>query len=566
MAPFLQNLFWWTLVLIATATPLTAPSPARADQPLDRQPAPTVKSLPIPLTISPQTTRITGPLRKDGFIDYVAALDQRFHQGVTPENNASVLLWKTMGPGGLTKSRWNKEYFQKLSISPLSQRKDEYFQKLGISLLPEKGDYFLTLDQYFRKTLPVSREFLDRDDTEKLKQFKNELDQAVKRPWSAREFPLLADWLKTNEKPLALVVEASRRARRYDPLLGPLVIAVEVPSSAFYREGARALSVRAMLRLKQGQVEKAWDDLLACHRLARLAGQGMELMDALYGMAIEGIACASDQALVQSGCLTAAQARRVKGDLDKLPRLPRIEDKIDGGQRFMILDNVQWFAQGKLSFLNLLREGGQTKGPVETALQSAGDWVIQNFVDWDLALRIGNSWCDRVIEALHRPTRMQRKEALDRVRRDSYRAKAKAVFPEYLELSDICDPQEAVSQRVGEIIVSSFLPVIFKVSESEDRADMILDLDRLALALAAFRAEHGSYPANLAVLVPQYINRVPQDLFSGRDLHYHREGPGFLLYSVGVNGKDDGGKSVEDRTSWEEHWDDLVVRVPAKKP
>ena len=41
-----------------------------------------------------------------------------------------------------------------------------------------------------------------------------------------------------------------------------------------YREAARALTARAMLRVDEGKVDEAWDDLLACHRLARLAGQG----------------------------------------------------------------------------------------------------------------------------------------------------------------------------------------------------------------------------------------------------------------------------------------------------
>jgi hypothetical protein len=54
------------------------------------------------------------------------------------------------------------------------------------------------------------------------------------------------------------------------------------------------------------------------------------------------------------------------------------------------------------------------------------------------------------------------------------------------------------------------------------------------------------------------------------DLHYTRQGNGYLLYSVGKNGKDDGGQGFKE---WEksrhasetaEYWDDLVVRVPAK--
>ena len=56
-------------------------------------------------TISKETTYVTGPLTKDGTIDYAAALHQRLSQGVTPESNANVLFWKATGslPGRLPK-------------------------------------------------------------------------------------------------------------------------------------------------------------------------------------------------------------------------------------------------------------------------------------------------------------------------------------------------------------------------------------------------------------------------------------------------------------------------------
>jgi hypothetical protein len=41
----------------------------------------------------------------------------------------------------------------------------------------------------------------------------------MKRPWSLKEFPVLAGWLAANEKPLVLLVAASKRPRRYDPLI-----------------------------------------------------------------------------------------------------------------------------------------------------------------------------------------------------------------------------------------------------------------------------------------------------------------------------------------------------------
>src|SRR5882762_11725864 len=52
----------------------------------------------VKFPIGKETTRVTGPLDKEGYIDFHAALNNHFGKGVTPETNANVLLWKALGP------------------------------------------------------------------------------------------------------------------------------------------------------------------------------------------------------------------------------------------------------------------------------------------------------------------------------------------------------------------------------------------------------------------------------------------------------------------------------------
>ena len=67
------------------------------------------------------------------------------------------------------------------------------------------------------------------------------------------------------------------------------------------------------------------------------------------------------------------------------------------------------------------------------------------------------------------------------------------------------------------------------------------------LALRSYHAEQGNYPETLAALVPATLSRVPEDPFAreGR-LRYRRTDDGYLLYSVGPDGKDDGGKPIRN--------------------
>ncbi len=544
--PALRQVVLVPIVLSLTAAVAAwAQSPGRVEKPTAAKPTVTPSAKPrVAVTISKETTRVTEPLREDGYVDYVAAIDRRFREGVTPETNAAVLFWQAMGPR---------------EINP--RHRDEYFRRLGMPPLPEEGDYYVPLSEYAKRAEDAANPNDAAPDAERLAKVHKQLDAAMRRPWSQSDFPLAARWLAANDKPLATIVEASKRPRRYDPFLagqGETVIAVLLPALQQQREATRALNARAMLRLSEGKVDKAWEDLLACHRLARLAGQGPTLVDALVAVAIDSIACAGDQALVQHARLTAAEAARIRDDLGKLSPLLRMVDKIDIAERYVFLDCVSAVARDGLATMGEAIDGQRSSGTADWLLNLAARVTV----DWDRVLRMGNSWYDRVADAFRKPTRPQRQQALQRIDADIRNLAQTAKDMKSLAFSSLVNPREAHSQRLGEIFVALLLPAISACADAEDRAAMQFDLVRLAFALAAYRADHGAYPAKLASLAPQYVPEVPRDIFSQRELHYTQQAQGYLLYSVGANGKDDGAKGYEDRNAGED-WDDLVVRVPA---
>jgi hypothetical protein len=67
---------------------------------------------------------------------------------------------------------------------------------------------------------------------------------------------------------------------------------------------------------------------------------------------------------------------------------------------------------------------------------------------------------------------------------------------------------------------------------------------RTGMACRLYKSRNGSYPENLEALVPAILKEVPIDPFTGKPLVYRREGTGFIVYSLGSNQKDDGGRST----------------------
>jgi hypothetical protein len=69
-----------------------------------------------------------------------------------------------------------------------------------------------------------------------------------------------------------------------------------------------------------------------------------------------------------------------------------------------------------------------------------------------------------------------------------------------------------------------------------------LEVAKVLLAVERYRLAHASLPETLDRLVPDYLAAVPADPFDGAPLRYQRLTRGFVVYSVGEDGKDDGGR------------------------
>ncbi len=535
-----------------------SPKPAAAAPPAPNPPK-------VLVTISKETTCITKPLRKDGYVDYIAALNERLSDGVTPENNAAVLFWKAVGPQSIEKSQ-----------------RVAFFKMLGIPPLPETGDYFIPLREFVRQEMSSekSSDAKPRDKNDKEFDAKIErLKTAMEQPWSSKEFPILARWLAANEKPLEQVVKASKRPRRYDPMIDERdqgLIAVLLPGLQGSSSVARALVARAMSRTNEGRLEAAWADLLSCHRLARLAGQGPTLIDALVGDALETIACGGDRGVLAHGGLSKTAAMRMLDDLDNLPPLPRMVDKVNAGDRFMFLDSIALTARDGMDRLLTLTDlvshlssGGNHEDEIQklrdraASLKNQQNRALAEQIDWDFALRMGNSWYDRWAEALQMPDRDARVQALRIMKADYKAVIARTKTNEWKSqvLRFRANPLKADSRPLADVFITLLLPELSSANNAQDRTAMRLDVTRLGFALAIYHAEHGAYPAKLAELVPKYVAAIPQDVFIAEDLHYKREGDGYLLYSVGFNCVDEGGKGDDDCKNGET-WDDIAVGVP----
>jgi len=503
---------------------------------------PAVEDKPVAkVPLGRDTTVATGPLDKEGYIDYELALNERLGKGITPEKNANVLIWQALGPkpeGGR-------------GMPP------EYFKQLGIPAPPDKGDYLVDIGRYLKDNPDMGGDDLN-----------DILEQhgwAAQRPWSAKTYPHIAAWLRANEKPLAVAIAASQRPDYFNPLASfktesgtsSGLLGALLPNVQKCRALAHALVARAMLRTAEGKYDEAWQDLLACHRLGRLLARGATLIEALVGIAIDMIASNAELAYLERAKLTTAQVRKCLQDLQALPPMPSVADKIDLGERFLFLDCLQMVRRRGFGVIEMFA-GGIAPDTLDPKAQQA-----LAMLDWEAAFRAGNRWYDRLVETLRVKDRADRQKRLDRIDRDVKALRVATSGPARMVRGLLSEskPERTAGTMIGDLVVVQLLPATHKVQQAADRSEQVKRNGYVAFALAAYRLDNGRYPDTLAELEPKYLARVPGDIFSGKPLIYRPSADGYLFYSVGVNGKDDEGRWYDD----DPPGDDIRVRMPLPK-
>ena len=285
--------------------------------------------------------------------------------------------------------------------------------------------------------------------------------------------------------------------------------------------------------------------------------------------------------------LTAVQARKCQRQLRSLPAMLSLGEICGEGERCSSLEALtmlsipnppeeyfeiediseRMWAMFDQQFSNRKQERKRRK---EACLKL----IAQNEVDWTEVFRQYNSFIDQLANACSCPKSIEAfpmLEALESEIRLQTKQIADAVLSDKSSTVKNIEPKKK-AQYIAKLAIlqSSFL--LWKLCvRLEQRRQAREQMTMLAFALAGYRAEHhGAYPKSLAKLAPNYIDVIPKDPFTDGDFRYRAENGGYLLYSVGNNGKDDGGRGRADypeSVPFEERneWDDVSIRTPRKK-
>jgi hypothetical protein len=131
-----------------------------------------------------------------------------------------------------------------------------------------------------------------------------------------------------------------------------------------------------------------------------------------------------------------------------------------------------------------------------------------------------------------------------------------AVLTRHVEASRLPLHQQAEAERrisadaerlARDKVLTKLLPPSLNIiCESQRRRHAQVRCMAVALAVERFRRKHGGWPESLAKLTPEFLKEVPLDPFDGRPLRYRQVEDGGVVYSVGPDRRDNGGRFDRD--------------------
>jgi hypothetical protein len=272
---------------------------------------------------------------------------------------------------------------------------------------------------------------------------------------------------------------------------------------------------------------------MTCERMGLHLARGMTGLEVDIGTSHAMQSHRAQIAFLQHAKLTPELAKRISQDLHNVP-VPDGSISVSGVDRCMVLDMIDRLQRGEIvgNWPDLEKDVLDQVA----ALSSAKD------VDWHKLRVETRDRFDQLVRAMQQPT---------------FRAQQEAIKPhlsaekEAAGLTDFFG-KDALEKEIRSAASNQEKARLMRDWIADKLADTtthfvtlrVVSLNaqrqvQLVFALARCLQAKGSYPDRLEALTPDFLPAIPLDPFVEKPFGYARTDEGYLLWSVGPNGRQD---------------------------
>ena len=356
---------------------------------------------------------------------------------------------------------------------------------------------------------------------------------------TALSSPEIVEWLAANADALAQFRAATELEYRGFPMETEdgLLIGFQLPHLSRMRLLSKAAVIQARQFEAEGNLDAAMGNYLDTLAVGSQASQGPTLIENLVGMAIQSLA--SDR-LLDTFAADAAADLDYAALADGLSRTYESTRPVEDTYQFeraMALDIVQrgFEVNPETSHYRVSEEGIETVGRALGIIEADNTPALAEVA---IGVMLGTKGFERMVEQVN----------------THYDALTDAARMPYQQAQQALDEIEAPLDEPGfgfrNPLLTHLLPSLRRATFVTVRNETSRRATLLVANLKSHRQQYGTYPESLGVFGDSDIVFDP---FTDEYFAYRRDGDGFVLYSLGANGADDGGMH-----DWRGNTNDLV--------
>jgi hypothetical protein len=331
-------------------------------------------------------------------------------------------------------------------------------------------------------------------------------------------------------KPIAARLEEFRKASSRPESRYPVIYDLDnpwgilLPHLAQIKGTCLRLDLRACAELAVGQSDRALEDVKLSLRMGDSLKTEPFLISYLVRVAAIHLAVHSVWEGLAEHRWSDAQLKELQMLLERYNFVADLKFPLDGERAGGIL-TANLLANGKISLNALTGDSSSMGAPAANAfgrIMPRGWWEKEKL-----------NYCRLYILQME----------------DVYDGRTKRVLPSKLA-SNMKAVDDALAGRHPlaticarhQLLSAIMLPALGNVPKKGAAGQVAVDQAVLACALERYRLAHGQFPDRLEALAPDFITTPPRDVITGEPYKYRRTTDNFILYSVGWNEIDDGGK------------------------
>ncbi|MEM1356424.1 MAG: hypothetical protein AAGH88_16260 [Planctomycetota bacterium] len=485
----------------------------------------------IDFTPNPRYTVFDGPLREDGTIDYVAAVNEQLRATVKPEDNAYRAMFLLMRRPG------EDAFFMGQSAYDAVKAKLQFLDE-ELEQSPQIVSWYeYAADKGFGEE--------DRYEIE---------SHAYDMDYTHAGSDVFVQWLADQQAALERLAEAVRLPSYWAPVIeNPH----ESAAGAFrgthglgdMRRFARTLEHRIFWSITHGQQDQVVRDFETVFLLAERISRGVTLVESLVAISIEALAIDTLHQVLMQGKLDPAHTAVVLSSWVDRDALRSPSESIRFGERVYMLDALLAIAVGRVDQVTIFGLQEVDASELDAAIRDIGvnldDGIerLSRHVTVQAATLVAPTY-----SAYQRIQGLRKVEHLDR-----FKNLEEKHFIEDQDGNELLDINTALMDR--EALTELFVDLLYaRVAAANVAAGRTwfqfqsrLAVAQASLACVTYQLEHGRYPGSLNDLVPNYLSQAPTDPMDGESLRYRVEADGTaVVYSIFTNLQDDGGTADMD--------------------